>query len=595
MAWVGRGHGLCRANGSTARARCLSRSTRSGRGWCASNRSRIPIGRRVRGWPRSSAEQRVDARRGHLRRWPTAFCCPTSVVDVAVAAPGTGLALESPHALCDPVERRSDARRSRGLASRSWRQRARAGAPWTRAAVLGVARADAAVLSRRRSSSGAVAARAPRAARRRDRRARRDPASPPARCSGWRSSPLIGPRARRAARAAAERAVPRRRSSGWRSTLLERRRVGPPRAPSAIAQRRDARRGRDRLRFSRRRQPPCCSGLYERLLQIDRRSVVVRSAALLAASARSRPARAWRSVWSCFMRPSSGWPRPSCARRRICWRTAALVPAHRRSQRRRGGVASPWSCSLHSIGARADSSRPAPRSPSAAALLAAAVLSRPRGPVRRASQAARLGLLFLALLLPAIAMYPSIDAFATASREQTIASDFAPQVAQPARGSQAGAPAARARGDRRDAVARRVRHEFVGGRRRRRPTARSSSGRKPSSPPTARRRPSSCTGRTAGWSAASRLILPEYGTTNDRAGSCDEWELYEEVSPFGSSAPARAAREPRDLRRTGGGSAPSSCARCSTTARCPSSRRKVRISSRSSADTLGAVRRRGRP
>src|SRR6185436_11582041 len=31
------------------------------------------------------------------------------------------------------------------------------------------------------------------------------------------------------------------------------------------------------------------------------------------------------------------------------------------------------------------------------------------------------------------------------------------------------------------------------------------------------------------------MILPEYGSTGVRAGSCDEWELYEEVSPFGSS------------------------------------------------------------
>src|SRR5262249_5438110 len=62
--------------------------------------------------------------------------------------------------------------------------------------------------------------------------------------------------------------------------------------------------------------------------------------------------------------------------------------------------------------------------------LAVAALSRPHGPVRRASQAARFGLLFLALLIPAVAMYPSIDAFATASRERTIVTDFAPQVAR---------------------------------------------------------------------------------------------------------------------------------------------------------------------
>src|SRR5262245_27744273 len=55
------------------------------------------------------------------------------------------------------------------------------------------------------------------------------------------------------------------------------------------------------------------------------------------------------------------------------------------------------------------------------AFLGAAVLSRPHAPIRRASQTARFGLLFLVLLIPAVAMYPSIDAFATATRERTIA------------------------------------------------------------------------------------------------------------------------------------------------------------------------------
>src|SRR5205814_8797291 len=47
------------------------------------------------------------------------------------------------------------------------------------------------------------------------------------------------------------------------------------------------------------------------------------------------------------------------------------------------------------------------------------------------------------------------------------------------------------------------------------------------------------------------LILPEYGTTNDRSGSCDEWELYEEVSPFGSTLRPvlRASRAICDRRR----------------------------------------------
>src|SRR5207244_2202496 len=65
-----------------------------------------------------------------------------------------------------------------------------------------------------------------------------------------------------------------------------------------------------------------------------------------------------------------------------------------------------------------------------AAVTAAVALSRPHGPIRRASQAARFSVLFVALLLPAIALYPSMDAFATRSREQTIATEFAPEVAR---------------------------------------------------------------------------------------------------------------------------------------------------------------------
>ncbi|MFN7984003.1 MAG: hypothetical protein U0Q11_19315 [Vicinamibacterales bacterium] len=63
------------------------------------------------------------------------------------------------------------------------------------------------------------------------------------------------------------------------------------------------------------------------------------------------------------------------------------------------------------------------------ALLAAWSLSRPRGPVRRASQAARLGLLFLALVVPAVALYPSLQAFAVAFKEQNVVVEMALQVA----------------------------------------------------------------------------------------------------------------------------------------------------------------------
>ena len=63
-----------------------------------------------------------------------------------------------------------------------------------------------------------------------------------------------------------------------------------------------------------------------------------------------------------------------------------------------------------------------------AACACAAALSRPRGPFRRASQVARLTLFFLALLVPALAMYPSLDAFAADAKEQVVANTFAPQA-----------------------------------------------------------------------------------------------------------------------------------------------------------------------
>ena len=131
-------------------------------------------------------------------------------------------------------------------------------------------------------------------------------------------------------------------------------------------------------------------------------------------------------------------------------------------------------------------------------------------------------------------MYPSIDAFATASREQTIATDFAPQVAR----------------QREDLKLVRLPHtldaieaipslaEFVTG---------SSEDQAPttdrafivwSQTELATYRITSAVelyGPNGRLVSRFALILPEYGTTNDRTGSCDEWDLYEEVSPFGST------------------------------------------------------------
>lgn len=170
----------------------------------------------------------------------------------------------------------------------------------------------------------------------------------------------------------------------------------------------------------------------------------------------------------------------------------------------------------------------------AVTFLAAAVLSRPRGIVRRASQAARLGLLFLALVLPALAMYPSLQALAVESKEQMFATDLAPLVAS----------------QREDLQVRRLPQtleaidalttlgEFV------------TSSSEDAAPTTDRAfiiwsqtelARSRTTSAIELYGPSGRLVsrfaldLPEYAPTEYRGGGCADWELYEEVSPFGSA------------------------------------------------------------
>ncbi|MQA30803.1 MAG: HAMP domain-containing protein [Luteitalea sp.] len=166
--------------------------------------------------------------------------------------------------------------------------------------------------------------------------------------------------------------------------------------------------------------------------------------------------------------------------------------------------------------------------------LAAAALSRPRGPARRASQAGRLGVLFLALVVPAAALYPSLHAFAEAAKERQVSGEFAAQAAS----------------QREDLQVRRLPHALeaidampdlpalVTG---------SAEGAAPttdrayivwSKTELARYRTTSAVEL---YGADGRLVsrfalnLPEYATTTYLPASCDDWELYEEPSPFGSS------------------------------------------------------------
>jgi len=180
---------------------------------------------------------------------------------------------------------------------------------------------------------------------------------------------------------------------------------------------------------------------------------------------------------------------------------------------------------------------PRPLAPLIAAAAAvgvcAAALGRPRGRVRRASQAARLGALLLALLVPAVAMYPTLHALTTEAKERLVATEYGPQAAR----------------QREDLATRRLPvaldqidampslREFV------------TTSAESATPTTdraflvwsqtelARYR---LTSAVELYGAAGRLVsrfalnLPEYSTTEYVAPGCD-WDLVEEVSPFGST------------------------------------------------------------
>jgi len=64
-----------------------------------------------------------------------------------------------------------------------------------------------------------------------------------------------------------------------------------------------------------------------------------------------------------------------------------------------------------------------------AAGLCAAAVARLRPRVRHASRPARLGVAYIALLIPAVAMYPSLNGFASESRERLVADEYGPQAA----------------------------------------------------------------------------------------------------------------------------------------------------------------------
>jgi signal transduction histidine kinase len=170
----------------------------------------------------------------------------------------------------------------------------------------------------------------------------------------------------------------------------------------------------------------------------------------------------------------------------------------------------------------------------AAAGLAAALLSRPRAAARRASQAARLGVAFLGIALPALALYPSLDAYAVASKERLVETQLAPLVASQREDLQVRRlPQALEAIDAMTSL-----REFV------------TSSAEDAAPTTDRAfivwsqtelASSQTTSAVELYGPNGRLVsrfaldLPEYTPTEYRGGSCTDWELYEEVSPFGST------------------------------------------------------------
>jgi signal transduction histidine kinase len=177
----------------------------------------------------------------------------------------------------------------------------------------------------------------------------------------------------------------------------------------------------------------------------------------------------------------------------------------------------------------------------AAAGLAALALARMRNRIRGASQTARLGLLFMALLLPALAMYPSMLAYATDSKEHLVAAEFGPQ-----------ALALRADLQRRlqrtvdqiDAIP--ALPEFVFSADARTPGTERAFAVWSRTDLAAYRLTSAIELYDESGRLVSRFALvPEYTTTAYRAPGCGWEQPFDEVSPFGSST--------RHVLRTGRG------------------------------------------
>ena len=163
----------------------------------------------------------------------------------------------------------------------------------------------------------------------------------------------------------------------------------------------------------------------------------------------------------------------------------------------------------------------------------ALALARVNGRMRRVSQTARLAVFFLALVAPALAMYPSLLAHATAAKERLIATTFGPQAASLREDLQKRLQQAVDQIDAIPSLEELVRLDV----------------QTPAADPTRAfavwSRTDLATYRLTSavelYSADGRLVsafrlsLPEYATAEYRSPGCSWDQPFDEVSPFGSS------------------------------------------------------------
>jgi signal transduction histidine kinase len=220
----------------------------------------------------------------------------------------------------------------------------------------------------------------------------------------------------------------------------------------------------------------------------------------------------------------------------VATRSVTVMRRHARSRARTLLTAAVWTAGL--LAAIAVGNRWVPALPfgwlllaGAAVALAGAALDRPRGRARRGSQAAHLGLLYLALLSPALATYPLLHAFAASAKERLIAEQYGPVTASQ-------------RDDLKVHLARSL--EQIDARPGLGDLVSAAAGRPPDAQPAFEiwratdldtfRLTSAVELYGADGRLASRfaLRLPETAPVNYREASCD-WDFLDEVSPFGSS------------------------------------------------------------